>query len=261
MAIQIDTLIKGGTKPFPNFTPMTDIAANYEVDPLTDYGLNIDATANDVTVTLPLLSSLGATHQVLDFIPNVANGFKIRVLCQGADTFASGNTWFDIPTSQQHFSICMHSGGFILRRNIGVSAAYLLSTTPWGSANFATPTAIPWEEETSNTQSEILNWAGGVGTGAVTVLSSGTYLIAGGANYSPLAVQKWQVDGLIYVDGIAVPFLKMQTGGDGNNKESFYASTLIDLTAGQVIEMRLEHVVTSAAVNVTSAYFSIGIRL
>jgi hypothetical protein len=256
---ELDDIIKLGTKPFPNYLPMKAVSADYEVNPLTDYGLVIDATANDVTITMPLLSALGSVHQILEMITNAANGFKIRIICQGADTFRKGNTWFDLPESQEAFSLCMHSGSFNLRRNISVSATYQL-TTAWNSSNFATATAIPWEAELGNTQDELIQWNIG-DPGKQYVRTDGVFDISGGINITPLAVQAWQVNGLIYVNDVFQAAMKMQVGGSGNNKASFYAASPIALAKDDFVEMRLEHVVTAAAVEIESAQFSISIRL
>ena len=54
--------------------------------------------------------------------------------------------------------------------------------------------------------------------------------------------------------------MSMVTGGEGNNHDSIYASSPISLERDDYIELRLEHSLT-AAVNITSAQFSVEIRL
>ncbi|MCK4828825.1 hypothetical protein KA005_74560, partial [bacterium] len=196
---------------------------------------------------------------ILEIIPVVANGFKVRIATQGVDTFPFGNTWFDLPFSQKHFSIGLHPHGFNLRRNISVGITVRRSVV-WGSINFAVPIGIPWDTLVKNTQLQLLEHNLGVNPERIYVGTKGSYTISGGLNADPQTVQDWQVIASIYVNGIEVSHMKMTIGGSGNNNESLYAASPIDLEKDDYIEMRLAHS-GSAAIDVVSAQFSVEIRL
>ena len=258
--IEIKDVIKTGSLPFSNFLPTKAITSNYTVDPSTDYGLIVAATVADIIITLPPLADLtDKPYQVLEIIPVVANGFKVRIATQGADTFPFGNTWFDLPFSQKHFSIGLHPHGFNLRRNISIGMTVHRAAV-WASTNFVTPIGIPWDVLVKNNQSELLEHDLGINPERIYVRTKGSYIISGGLNADPQTVQDWQVIASIYVNGIEIPYMKMTIGGSGNNNESLYASSPIDLEEDDYIEMRLTHS-GSAIIDVTSAQFSVEIRL
>ena len=132
------------------------ITANYTVT-LDDMLLVVAATTSDITITLPPRSLIPAgLYQVLEFVPVVTNGYKIRIQTQGDDTFPFGNTWFDLPRAQKHCEIGLGAHGFNLRRNITVNSSYIIDNL--NATNFSTPTFIEWDAEDVNTQSQIIHW-------------------------------------------------------------------------------------------------------
>jgi len=244
---------------FSKYRDTKAVIADYDVL-LSDDTLIVAATAADITITLPLLSTLtDLPYQVLEIIPVVANGFTVRIATQGSDTFPFGNTWFDLPFSQKQFAIGLHEHGFNLRRNISIMGEYHLDITPWNSSNFATATAIPWEHEDRNTQTELIEWSVG-DAGKIYVRTTGSYTVSLGVNISPASVQSWEVEAAIYVNGVVVGHMAMTEGGEGNNNSSIYAASVVDLDEDDYIELRLEHSGT-AAVNITSANLILSIRL
>lgn len=234
---ELQDVVESGVYPFPNILPTKSITANYTVDPDTDYGLVVAATAADITITLPLYSELvGKPYQILEIIPIVANGYKVRIACGGADTFPFGNTWFDLPAAQKQFSLGLHEHGFNLRRNITLNATYV-RTTAWAASNFSGPVALPFETEIDNNQPELIEWTT---TSRVTVKSAAVWNIFGGFSINSTGGGTWNAQIELRKNGVYEPFSRVVTGNYGGEDDSIFGFMDIDCVANDYLELFID---------------------
>ena len=239
------------------------ISSDYTIT-LDDETVVIAAVASNITITLPLLSSLIAgSYDIVELIPIVANGYKIRIQTQGSDEFPFGNTWFDLPVSQKHFEIGLSAHGFNLRRNISVTGLYRRITN-WSASNFTSMTPIPFNEESTNTQSELLVWGedgnGGTNPSRVYVNTSGNYNVSFGLDIDSTGGTTWNVRAQIFVNGVSVNHADVSTGNYGGEDQSLsFIPMSLPLTAGDYVEIHLDQ--TNLSGSLIGCTFNISIRL
>jgi hypothetical protein len=234
------------------------ITSDYTIT-LEDETLVCAATANNITITLPLLSSFETgAYDIIEFIPIVQNGYKIRIQTQGADTFPFGNTWFDLPASKQ-FEVGLAAHGFNLRRNIAVKAHYHRNAS-WSATNFSSPAAIPFDEEDGNNQSELIQWDSGTNPERVYVQTSGSYDVSFGVDIDSTGGGTWTCIAQVYLNGLPVAHADVRTGNYGNEDQSLtFIPIAIDLVAGDYLELYLDQ--NNLTGNMVGVTFNVSIRL
>ena len=240
------------------------VTSDYTINYDEDYSIVVAAITQDITITLPLLSVIEiGKYKNFEFIPIVANGYRVRISTQGADVFPFGNTWFDMPKSQKQFEIGASPHGFNLRRNISLIGEYHRPNV-WNASNFNTLASIPLTIETKNTQPQLIRWgedgSGGTNPSRIYVETSASYDISFGLDIDSTGGSTWNILAGVYINSILMDYAEVRTGNYGGEDQSLtFLPKSIDLDSGDYVEIKVIH--TNLTGNLIGCTLNINTRL
>jgi len=244
-------------------TPVSTSRAITTAEVLTGALLLVDTTAAEVVLTLPALSELPVDgyRYKLD-IAHAAGGNNVKLDCAGSDTFAYGNTYFNLGSHLFGFTVggMGHAStpkwGII--RNLTCKASAHRDAS-WASTSFSTTTIIPWDAEGYNNQAEVLAYTAGAAA-RYTVLTTGTYKVNYTIDIDSTGGSTWYATAQVFKNGAALDNTQVRAGNYGNEDQSLaLPSTYINLAAGDYLDLRIVH--DDLTGNLIHSMFNIEIRL
>ncbi len=245
------------------YNNITSISSSYTLLE-TDQVIMVDTTSAEVVITLPLSSGFSAGVWRNFIINHVTGTNNIKIVTSGVETFAYGNTYFNLGSHPYSFTIGTFNSGSVsswgLVRNCTVKCN-LHRDADWAASNFSSATAIPFDHEGYNNQSEILTTdIGGSNPERITILTTGTYKISYGVDIDSTGGSTWNATAQIYKDGVALENTDVRTGNYGSEDSSLsFIPTYLDLVAGEYIDLRI--VQNNLTGNLVGATLNVEIRL
>ncbi len=225
------------------YNNITSISADYALLE-TDQVIMVDTTTAEVVITLPLSSGFSSGVWRNFIINHTAGTNNVKIVTSGAETFAYGNTYFNLGSHPYSFTIGTFNNGSAsnwgLVRNCTVKAN-IHRDASWAASNFSSATAIPFDHEGYNNQSEILTTdIGGTNPDRMTILTTGTYKISYGVDIDSTGGGTWNATVQIYKNGTALENTDVRTGNYGSEDSSLsFIPTYIDLLAGEYLDLRV----------------------
>ena len=224
----------------------------------------IDTTSADVTMTLPAITAWDDEpyrHEIE--LVHSAGGHNVIVKLNGTETFAWGNTYFNLGSALKGFTLAaIHNGAmqkYGILRNVTINAAARRNAS-WSASSFNSMTIIPMDGEMYNNQSELLTYTAGTGF-RYTVLATGDYYINYKIVIDSTGGGTWNATSEVFKNGVTLgKDYQMRGGNYGNEDDSMtFPRTKLTLAAGQYIDLRIDQ--NNLTGNLILATLSIEIRL
>lgn len=204
----------------------------------------IDTTSAEVVVTLPPITDWddeAYRHEIE--LAHVAGTNNVKVQLDGVETFAWGNTYFNLGTSFKGFSFAAIRNGAMTKygilRNITIHAT-AERTVAWAATNFSGTTIIPWDNELHNNQPEFFVYTAGAAA-RYTILTTGTYNVSYTVDFNSTGgATAWTATAQVYKNGVALGGTIISTGNSKNgDQSSSMVADQFDFTAGDYFDLRV----------------------
>ncbi len=219
----------------------------------------------DVTLTLPDLTGLPADSVMYQFDIHHARGDNnVIIKTHTGQTFEAGNTEFILGNHRFVFTLAgtkVSSSiyNWILKRNLTVRAT-LYRDASWAASNFSSETAIPWDTEHSNNNTELLEWSSSTNPERLTVRTAGSYKLSFGVDIDSTGGSTWNCTATVFKNGVEVDHLSVRSGNYGSEDQSMsFIPTYITLAEDDYIEVRLDQ--NNLTGNLLSGTLNIEMRL
>ena len=215
----------------------------------------------ELIITLPAVSTIpndGYIH--IWEITHPAPGHNIKIVSNGTDTLAYGNTYFNLGTHIFAFALGGYNTGtsaiWGLRRNLTVKGIWERNAT-WAAANFSSLTIVPFDNESKNNQDEILEYNST--TDRVVVTTPGAYNVSATLMINSTGGGAWEAIGQVYKNSVAQG-IPIKTGNYGNEDGVIPIQKFsIDCALYDTLDVRL--VQTNLTGELLEAVFFLDIRL
>ena len=225
----------------------------------------VDTTSGDVTLTLPLLSTLPSDGILRNFSIGHSSGSNdVIIETNSADNFvfASVSKTFNLGHSNFHFTLAGiytgSDGRWGFQRNVTINASSHREAN-WASTNFSSMTIVPWDNEHNNNNDELLIYTAGA-SARYTVKTPGKYKIAYQIDIDSTGGGTWNATSQVYKNGLALENTEVRTGNYGNEDQSMsLIPTYIDLVADDYIDLRIDQ--NNLTGNLVHSIFNLEIRL
>lgn len=224
----------------------------------------IDTTSGDITMTMPAITDWDdeAYRNEIELV-HVAGSNDVIIELDGVETFAWGNTYFNIGSALKGFTIAAIMHGALAKygilRNITVHATSQRAAA-WNATNFSSTTIVPWDNELHNNQDELLVYTAGA-SARYTVLAGGEYTLSYTVDINSTGgATPWTATTQIYKNGVALGGTIISSGNSKNGDQSF--SMIADnfsLAAGDYVDLRIIH--SGLTGELLRSSFNISIRL
>lgn len=127
---------------------------------VTDYFVGVNTTSAAVELTLPAISACQGNVITQFDIGHFAGVNNVLLTCGGTDTFAYGNTFFNLGTEVFRTAVAVYPDGvgkWGLVGNLRIRAEAHRDAS-WASTNFSSTTVVPWDDSPVNTQDELIHY-------------------------------------------------------------------------------------------------------
>lgn len=247
--------------------PYKVVTSDYTLDPENDHVIIVVTIGSNITITLPLASEVpndGYLHEY--YVSFVGGSNNIKVELAGGQKFNTNNTYIELNFKGETVQLGANYTNNPLTENgwakIGEKEIILQArfSGTWDASNFTSFSAISFNNNDVETQSEILNHNTGTNPSRITVGKSGifvfSYLVSllqtgGAATWDSKA--RLIKNGTDVIDGSLIEILGNQKG----TSQSVMPKIYIELAENDYIELEiynsgLSGYLSNAVLNVTT---------
>lgn len=205
----------------------------------------IDTTSGNVTVTLPPITDWDDEAYRSEIELAHSSGTNdVIVQLSGAETFAWGNTYFNLGSAFKGFTFAAIRNGsttkYGILRNITVHASGHRAAS-WASTNFSSMTIIPLDGEDYNNQDELLVYTSGA-SAKYTMLAAGDYYVSYYVIIDSTGGSTWNATVQLYKNGSSLGTAYSMRGGNYGNEDDSVTLPRKELTlaASDYIDLRID---------------------
>lgn len=224
----------------------------------------IDTTSGDITMTLPAITDWDdeAYRSEIE-LAHVAGSNDVIIQLDGVETFAWGNTFFNLGNALKGFTLGALRYGALTKygilRNTTIHATAQRAAA-WNATNFSSTTIVPWDNELHNNQAELLTYTAGVAA-RYTVLAAGKYTLSYTVDINSTGgATPWTATAQLYKNGVALAGTIISSGNSKNGDQSFsMIADDFELAAGNYLDLRISH--SGLTGELLRSSFNISIRL